>query len=60
MSILRAFVEVVFDLLVFQPDQFVSWLYLRTALDHPVDGAITSDFAFDFRVVGALQSPLFC
>ncbi len=59
MSILRAFTDGVFERQRIQPDQFVSRLHLRTALDHPDDRAITSDFAFDFRVVRALQSPLF-
>ena len=60
MSPLRHFIDSVFELQRLQPDQFVSWLHLRTALDHPDDGDLrTSDFAFDFRVLGALQSPLF-
>ena len=58
MSILRAFVDEVFDLLVFKSDQFISSLDLRPVLDHPVNGAITSDVAFNFCIVGALQRPL--
>jgi hypothetical protein len=46
------------DALCIQPDQFVACLDLRTALDHPDDGAVTPDFAFDFRVVGTFQRPL--
>jgi hypothetical protein len=48
----------ILDALSIQPDQFVACLHFRTALDHPDDGAVTPDFAFDFRIVGTFQGPL--
>ena len=42
-----------------QPYQLVACGHFRSTLDHPVDRAVTADFAFDLRVVGTLQGPLF-
>ena len=58
MRVLRAFTDGVFECQRIELDQFVSWLDLRTSLDHPDDSALTSDLAFDFRVLRTLQSPL--
>ena len=59
MSKFRTFADGVLECQSIQPDQFVARLHLGTTLDDPIDRAVTSDFAFDFRVVGTLQSSLF-
>ena len=57
-GVLGAFVEVLFDCLVLQCDQFVTRLDPGTVFDHPVDRAVAPDPALDRRVVGTLQCSL--
>ena len=59
MRVLRTLIDLLFDEERIQPDQHVSRLHHRTALDHPDDGVSTSDFGFDFRVLGTFEKPLF-
>ena len=57
-GVLGAFVEVLFDGLVFECDQFVTRLDPCPVLDHPVDRAVAPDPALDLRAVETLQRSL--
>ena len=57
---LHHFINAVFEIQRLQPDQYIPWFHLRAAVDNPQDWNVgTTDFAFDFYILGAFQNTLF-